>query len=852
MKVSTHAVQGASSEPTIPSYPGRDKNLSIDCVQGASPESTEPTIPSVSDRDKELSIVYYNAKSIVPKFDELCASCVAYKTDILCIVETWLNEDISNEQLDIPGFTLHRKDRHHHGGGVLIYTADSLVVSLLPTSVYDQSLEFLPISVTLFNQKFCIAVFYRPPNSSYSIFDTVFHSLELIDISQYSNFIFVCDFNVDFCNDSHPLYSKITALMDLFSLSQIVSDYTHKSSSGRHSLIDLVFISNPSVPYTCSVIPPLANSDHLGDHTTLNLQSPTLPKARHCPQKIWRCSHADYSKARQLISNVDWESLLSENIDQSWHPWQHTFLTIMEECILRRALTPRRHNLPWLNKRIIQSMRRRNNLFKRIKISSDNAHKYRQARNRVVAVLRLAKREYFCKLNPCKSKEFWKSIKVINKCSSSIPVISQGSTTLSSDQQKADALNSFFSQCFKYKVPPLIPLDCNHMNTCPEDLLCTVEEVTVLLKSLNISKASGPDGISARMLKATASEIAPSITALFNLSIRCNRPPRQWKKSHVVPIPKQKSNAPTVADFRPISLLPVLSKLLEKHFHWLISDHISQFSPLSKTQWGFQPGKSTVQALLVTIDNWLQYLERGCDVGAVFFDFKKAFDSVPHIPLITKLQQLNLDPNIVSWVRNYLSDRSQCVVINGVCSEYLPVISGAPQGSVLGPLLFLIYINDLTDLDISMGSKIVLYADDILLYRPVSSDSDFVSLQRDINMIQTWASSNFMTFNESKCKVMHISRKRYPLSPCTSIMLNGSILETVTMYKYLGLLISSDLSWSNHIQSVCSKARKIVGLIYRKYYRFSDTATLLQLYRSLVRPHAPGLCCSCMGSSLTT
>ena len=115
----------------------------------------------------------------------------------------------------------------------------------------------------------------------------------------------------------------------------------------------------------------------------------------------------------------------------------------------------------------------------------------------------------------------------------------------------------------------------------------------------------------------------------------------------------------------------------------------------------------------------------------------KAFDSVPHIPLITKLQQLNLDPNIVSWVRNYLSDRSQCVVINGVCSEYLPVISGVPQGSVLGPLLFLIYINDLTDLDISTGSKIVLYADDILLYRPVSSDSDFVSLQRDINMIQT-------------------------------------------------------------------------------------------------------------------
>ena len=149
-----------------------------------------------------------------------------------------------------------------------------------------------------------------------------------------------------------------------------------------------------------------------------------------------------------------------------------------------------------------------------------------------------------------------------------------------------------------------------------------------------------------------------------------------------------------------------------------------------------------MSALLHTTHDWLQQLEMGTEIGAIFFDFKKAFDTVPHLPLLEKLEQLGLDPCIVTWIHNYLAERRQAVVLNGASSQSAHVISGVPQGSILGPLLFLIYIDDITHANISDASKIVLYADDILLYRPISSKEDYVALQSDIDALSNWTTRN--------------------------------------------------------------------------------------------------------------
>ena len=218
-------------------------------------------------------------------------------------------------------------------------------------------------------------------------------------------------------------------------------------------------------------------------------------------------------------------------------------------------------------------------------------------------------------------------------------------------------------------------------------------------------------------------------------------------------------------------------------------------------------------------------------------DFRKAFDSVPHRPLLDKLSQLGVNEKIILLVANYLTARQQSVVLNGVVSDSVDILSGVPQGSVLGPLLFIIYVNDLAYISLSGTSKVILYADDLALHRPITSANDYYVLQEDITAIENWTAANNLHFNISKCKYMMISRRRTPEIQVPPLTLNGLPLERVETFKYLGLLLSSDLSWFNHIDSVCSRAKRILGLLYRQYYRHADSEAIRQLYISLVRPH---------------
>ncbi len=232
----------------------------------------------------------------------------------------------------------------------------------------------------------------------------------------------VGDFKIICFDSTHPSFSKLSNILSTFSLTQVVKDHTHIYRNSSHSLIDFVLMFNPASLSSCNIIPPLSNSDHLGIKVEVELKSTNKP-VRHCRRPIWRYSHADWGKAREMIEGFDWDTLLSEDINLSWTRWHTNFMAIMEECIPKKTLPPRR-NLPWLRKNTKNAMRKRDAIFK----ESGYSAKYRSARNRVTNMLRRAKADYFQKhLNPRDSKRFWKAVKYLNKQQSTIPTSSRES-----------------------------------------------------------------------------------------------------------------------------------------------------------------------------------------------------------------------------------------------------------------------------------------------------------------------------------------------------------------------------------------------------------------------------------------
>lgn len=401
--------------------------------------------------------------------------------------------------------------------------------------------------------------------------------------------------------------------------------------------------------------------------------------------------------------------------------------------------------------------------------------------------------------------------------------------TGTTDLEKASLFNSYFHSVFTrstYNIPPL-----NQLPT-PTTVLSEVGlselDVFEALLSLEVSKSAGIDGISPRILKKCAPALYKPIHHLFMLSLSQHYLPLEWRQHLITPIFKS-GNKSSVCNYRPISLLCVISKVFEKIIYIKMVPFVSNF--ISSSQFGFRPKHSTTQQLLVLLSAMQDSFCSTSQADIIYLDFKKAFDSVPHNELLVKLWSLGITGTLWKWLRAYIHDRYQCVRVGQSTSKLLPVLSGVPQGSILGPLLFLIYVNDLPS--VARHSRLFLYADDAKCLKNVFSLSDCHCLQEDLLLLSSWSQKWNLDFNENKCAVLRLCPKR----PCFQLdyTLQNTPIRCVESIHDLGVVFSSDLLWNDHIKFISSRAYRVLGLIRRSFSSNLDSTTKRSLYIALVR-----------------
>ena len=362
-----------------------------------------------------------------------------------------------------------------------------------------------------------------------------------------------------------------------------------------------------------------------------------------------------------------------------------------------------------------------------------------------------------------------------------------------------------------------------------ESISISVNGIAKLLKDLNPHKAAGPDQIKPLVLQRLRDTIASVLQVIFQRSLDTGRVPKDWSTAFVCPLFK-KGDTSLASNYRPISLTCILCKVLEHIVTTNIVSHMDKYNLLYDLQHGFRSKRSCETQLVTLIEDLMRNCTAGSQTDLVLLDFSKAFDKVSHQKLLLKLHRYGIRGPTLRWIQAFLSDWTQTVVLENEKSNTVPVTSGVPQGSVLGPILFLIYINDLPD---STKSKVRLFADDTAIYLAVSSLEDAQILQQDLDHLHDWELEWDMEFNPSKCVVIHVTRSR-TLIP-SQYLLHGQVLESVAGSKYLGVEISSNLLFNNHIQNITTSASRSLGFL-RRNIRSQNPALREMAYKTLVRP----------------
>ena len=629
----------------------------------------------------------------------------------------------------------------------------------------------------------------------------------------------------------------VECIRDTF-MYQHVTEATRYREGNRPTLDDLIFTSYENSISDLTQKAPLGKSDHV----TLTCQLNTDLKPTISKKVFYNYNKADYGKMKIML-NKNWEDIFSgKSVQEISDILTLEYNQAVEECVPKIEQQNSNIKKPvWMDRNALRKVKRKYSSWCRYLNTKQSRtyQEYIEKRNESTKENKRARKEFEkklakeCRTNP---KATWKYMKSTNRVSTGVPNLKKPDGTFtSSNTEIADTLNQQYASVFTQE-------DINNMPNIPQKPLktpelqsfaVTKEAVLKELKALKPNKSPGIDEIHPRVLKEVAEEIAEPITILLTKSLDSEELPKHWLQAVVTPIFKKGSKS-LPENYRPVSLTCILCKLLEKLIVKQIIKHITENELENQRQHGFTKGKSTTTNLLEVLNVWTEALMHGVPVDVLYLDFCKAFDSVPHLRLLKQINSFGITGKASNWIKAFLSNRTQKVRVNGAESQWTPVVSGIPQGSILGPILFSLFVNDMPR---NIQSLISLFADDTKIHLPLISDDSARQLQEDLWTLEVWSIAMQMKFHPKKCKVLHLGRTNnnndYFMHTDDG---NLHKLEETLLEKDLGVNTDSKLKFTEHCQIKINTATKVLRYI-RHTFQHLDENIFLLLYKALVRPH---------------
>ena len=787
--------------------------------------------------------------------DELRCLVSDVTPDVICICESWTTEDKHTEAfLKIDNYNLAcRRNRDDttagKGGGLLIYVKADLSA---PEDVKPEFKQFNQcgcIRLPIRNGQFLsLVLVYRPhrlyenaqareseeTTSNNAVLSSLFRTVQ-------KPAVFIGDFNcsdIDWDNSTSGSRGSflLHAANDNFYVQHV--DFPTLTTAGTRP--DLLFSSDANLVLDVQSIGALGTSDHTMLLATIDGATRRSPSIELVPD--WR--NADMVGLKRELEEIDWDARFADQgCEASWT----AFKTILDGLQSKYVPLKQRRvsNRPvWMNPTLLRSIRKKRRMWKAFTATQDYQDylAYKNFEKQVQKSVKQAKRRYERKLakeakkNP---KEFYSYLKSKTTNKESVgPLKSASGDIVTDDATMAGMLNSFFSSVFTDEDLEDMPTPetLYHGDSPLHNTDITPEKVKKKIDAMRANAAPGPDKLCPRLLKGVSELICTPLSTIFKKSIDEGVVPDDWRTANVTPIFKKGSKA-SVGNYRPISLTSVLCKVMEGILKDALTKHLFQNKILNASQHGFMQKKSCLTNLVEYLEVLTKLVDEGHSVDVVYLDFSKAFDKVPHARLMDKLAACGVGGKFLGWIKAWLSNRKQRVVLNGHTSEWLPVLSGVPQGSVLGPLLFLVFINDI-DKALNLNySSIFKFADDTKVLRVVNNDADRASFQQDIDSLFAWSQEWQMLFNADKCKVIHFGGKNPEFSyTMGGYAPAGTVLESAEYEKDVGVIVHASLKPSAQVAKAAAKANQVLGQMARAV-TLRDKVTWPRLYKTYVRPH---------------